>query len=41
MGKVLVDDVNISHNVRPVVFLKSTVRVVEGNGSLNNPYILE
>ena len=31
----------VSSNVRPVVFLKSTVKIADGDGSSSNPYILQ
>ncbi len=34
-------DANYSHGVRPVVHLKSTIKVIDGTGEKNNPYILE
>lgn len=30
-----------SNGVRPVVFLKSSIKIVDGDGSSNNPYILQ
>ena len=30
-----------SRGVRPAVFLKSNIRIIDGNGTENNPYILK
>lgn len=40
-GDLVMDSTINSHNIRPVVYLKSTVTVVKGDGTLENPYILE
>ena len=32
---------NNDYGVRPVVFLKSSIKIVDGDGSSNNPYILQ
>ncbi|MGM9834491.1 MAG: hypothetical protein ACI31M_01770 [Bacilli bacterium] len=40
-GLVSEDLVSNNHGLRPVVYLKSTVRIVNGDGSLNNPYVIK
>ena len=32
---------SITNGVRPVVFLKSSIKIVDGDGSSSNPYILQ
>lgn len=34
-------NVSDNENVIPVLYLKSTVRIVSGDGTLSNPYMLE
>ena len=36
-----VDTLNPLDGVRPVVFLKSNIKIVDGDGSSSNPYILQ
>lgn len=40
-GKIEEDIVSNSHGIKPVLYLKSTVLFVRGDGSLNNPYVVE
>ena len=40
MTGALASNLSISHAVRPVLYLKSNVYIVDGDGSLTNPYIL-
>lgn len=40
-GKIEEDIVANSHGIKPVLYLKSTVLFVRGDGSLNNPYVVE
>ena len=39
-GQVSVTDANISVTFRPVLYLDSSVYVIDGDGSLENPYII-
>ena len=39
-GYVNSNDTGFTFGVRPVVFLKSSIKIVDGDGSSNNPYIL-
>ena len=39
-GRVANDCAYFSYGVRPVAFLKSEIKIVEGDGSSSNPYIL-
>ena len=42
IGKNITEnDVNTSLDVRPVVFLKSRMLLIDGDGTLNNPYIVK
>ena len=41
-GYLSVNNADITnHGVRPVVFLKSNIKIVDGDGSSSNPYILQ
>lgn len=42
-GKIYFEDYNImnSYNVRPVVYLSSSVKITDGDGSKSNPFIIE
>ena len=40
VGNVYRDNVNAGYGVRPVFYLTSNVAISEGNGSLDNPFIL-
>lgn len=40
-GNLNLEDIKSTHNVKPTVFLKSTVAVKEGDGSLENPFVIE
>lgn len=40
-NNILEKDINESHEVRPVVFLKSRMLLLDGNGSLDKPYIVK
>ncbi len=39
-GRVNAANPNIGYAVRPVVYLNSSVYVIEGDGSINNPFII-
>ena len=39
-GNIKADDIDIVHKIRPVITLKSDTKVIEGNGTINNPYII-
>ena len=40
-GYVRSADTSYANGVRPVVFLKSSIKIVDGDGSSSNPYILQ
>ena len=40
-GYVYSSNANNARGVRPVVFLKSSIKIVDGDGSSSNPYILQ
>ena len=40
-GYVHSNSANFTYGVRPVVFLKSNIKIVDGDGSSSNPYILQ
>lgn len=39
-GNVQTNNIDIVHEIRPVITLKSNTKVIEGNGTINNPYII-
>ena len=39
-GSVYADDARSPHYVKPTVYLKSSVQIIDGDGSSSNPYIL-
>jgi hypothetical protein len=40
-GKVSSDDLNERHGIRPVITIKSNTKLISGNGTIENPYIIE
>ncbi len=40
-GDVGGNSANLTNGVRPVVFLKSNIKIIDGDGSSSNPYILQ
>ena len=41
VGAVGLGTENVAHNVRPVVTLKKEIKLISGDGTLDNPYIIE
>ena len=40
-GKVSSDDLEERHGIRPVITIKSNTKLISGNGTIENPYIIE
>ena len=38
--KLFEDDINNLHYVRPSIYIKNDIEIIDGNGSYLNPYIL-
>jgi len=40
-GKVSSDDIYERHGIRPVITIKANTKLISGNGTIENPYIIE
>ncbi len=40
LGKIVKKEASLSYNVRPTIYLKPNVLIIDGDGSLSSPYIL-
>ena len=40
-GLISYSNNNIKHGIRPIITLKSNIELIDGNGTIDNPYIIE
>ena len=40
-GLISYSDNNIKHGIRPIITLKNNIELINGNGTIDNPYIIE
>lgn len=40
-GLISYSDNNIKHGIRPIITLKNNIKLISGNGTIDNPYIIE